>query len=147
MSQITSRCHGYYLIMALIVANGVGSWAIGDDKNAPASLSERVKNAKKLLEDGKKYPKGCSDFVSQVLGVPWESANDLMGKNPVEVEAGFKNLKPGDIVGWKSATGSGHVAIYIGEGDKVFIDVKGENEKPRTVKSYGDQKLYKSDRK
>jgi hypothetical protein len=102
-----------------------------------------------------RMPRSCSRMGKSIRRVAVISyhrfsafhGNDLMGKNPVEVEAGFKNLKPGDIVGWKSATGSGHVAIYIGEGDKVFIDVKGENEKPRTVKSYGDQKLYKSDRK
>jgi hypothetical protein len=137
---------GYGILLsalALIVwAGAMVAGAAEDAKNA-----ERVKRAKKLYQEGAKYAKGCSDFVSKVLEISWEDANTLMGDNPtyVGVDNSYKGLNPGDVVGWKKEGGHGHVAIYIGEADMKFLDVKDDNQKPRAVKKgYGTQKLYKS---
>jgi len=137
-------CRLFGVVIAIGLVSGAVPGSAADEKKTPAA-ADRVAKAKQLLADMKTYPKGCSGFVSEVLGVPWASANDLMGDKPTAVDK-VSDLKPGDIVGWKSATGSGHVAVYIGEGDTVFIDVHQEGEKPRKVKSYGAQKLYKSSR-
>ena len=107
----------------------------------------RVAKAKELLAAGATYPKGCSGFVSAVLGIAWEDANSLMGASPtyIGVDNIYTGLAPGDVVGWKNTSGSGHVAIYVGETEEKFIDVKTENEKPRkVVNGYGGEKLYKS---
>jgi len=118
--------------------------------SAPAAADEaqvRVKRAKQLLKDARQYPKGCSEFVCEVINRSGEDANTLMGLNPkyVGVNGEYRNLNPGDVVGW-SGTPHGHVAIYIGERDIKFIDVHEVGQKPRSVKGYGDQKLFKSSR-
>jgi cell wall-associated NlpC family hydrolase len=135
------------ICVAAFVLLSASTQAVSDDGakdkatiNGPA---ERVKAAKKLLTDGGTYPKECSEFVSKVLGIPWESANKLMGDAPtkVGVDGTYTGLKPGDIVGWKKDP-HGHVAVYIG--DNRFIDVREDGEKPRTLASYGGQPLFKS---
>lgn len=91
------------------------------------SLADRVQRAKGLLNAGAVYVKGCSEFVCDVLGIPWEDANSLMGTNPKSIgkDNTYNGVAPGDVVGWKASSGNGHVAIYVGEVNQKFIDVPG----------------------
>lgn len=108
----------------------------------------RVEEARRLLQQGAVHPRGCSELVSLALGIEWNNANDLMGDFPISVgdNGRYEGLMPGDVVGWKRVGGSGHVAIYVGEPGRRFIDVRGPGNRPRGLSSYGAQKLYKSDR-
>jgi hypothetical protein len=111
------------------------------------SKPERVAKAKALLAVGAVYPRGCSEFVCTVLGISYRQANDLMGVNPPSVGAGpkYDQLEPGDIAGWISTTGSGHVAIYVGESpDAVFIDVREPGAKPRSKNGYYNHEVFKA---
>jgi hypothetical protein len=116
----------------------------------PFDNATRVQKAKELLSAGNDYSKGCSGFVCEVLGIPWEPANDLMGSSPTFVgdNNSYSGLEPGDIAGWTSDAGSGHVTVYVGERGMKFIDVRSEDEAPRKVANgYGNgRKLYKSSR-
>src|SRR5262249_25421866 len=120
-------------VVLVLFAGLVGLSAEGARQTTGA---DRVARAKQLLQKGTVYPKGCSDFVAAVLGVKWEDANALMGKNPtyVGVNNSYKGLKPGDVVGWPKKGGHGHVAIYVGEKDVRFIDVPRPGGKPRSLK-------------
>lgn len=102
--------------------------------------------AKQLLAQGNPYPQGCSGFVCDVLQIPWQDANSLMGdnSNPIGTNGNYNNVNPGDIVGWVSATGSGHVAVYIGDPGMTFIDARQPGNSPRSLSSYGPQTVYKS---
>lgn len=112
--------------------------------------SPRVQKAKELLDQAAVYPNGCSDFVCKVLGIPHENANALMGASPTYIGDNFQypGLVPGDIVGWTVGGGQGHVAMYVGEPGKKFIDVKEPGAKPRPViRGYGNGRpLFKSTR-
>lgn len=111
------------------------------------SNADRVKKAKALLAAGAVYPRGCSEFVCAVLGIPYRQANDLMGSNPPSVGKGptYDDLEPGDIAGWIATTGSGHVAVYIGESpDCVFIDVREPGAKPRSKNGYYNHEMFKA---
>jgi cell wall-associated NlpC family hydrolase len=110
-------------------------------------LNSRVDTAKQLLNEQDEYDQGCSDFVSTVLKISWEDANSIMGSNPtyIGINNSYSGLNPGDVVGWKSNSGPGHVAIYIGEAGMKFIDVNTNGGTPRKVlNGYGGQSLYKS---
>lgn len=112
---------------------------------AARATNARVGKAKELLAAGATYPKGCSGFVSAVLGIAWEDAKSLLGDSPTFVgkDNVYTGLTPGDVVGLKGSPA--HIAIFIGEPGQKFIDVPDENEKPRKVKNgYGDKELYKS---
>lgn len=124
----------------------------------PIALSElntidrRVAKAVRLFDEQGVYRRGCSEFVCVVLGIAWEPANDLMGENPTEI-TDWSIVKPGAIVGWKTAGGSGHVSVYVNDGTSKYIDVRepastGNPEpKPRRLGSYGNsQKMYLSNR-
>ncbi|TWU03023.1 Caspase domain protein [Symmachiella macrocystis] len=125
---------------------------IDDQLRAAIVRSPRVQRAKDLLAANGVYQQGCSAFIIHVLQVPWENANALMGNNPISAGTwpNYTGLSPGNIVGWKSTSGSGHVAIYIGEADTKFIDVRepGAESRPRAiVNGYGrSQELFKSSR-
>jgi cell wall-associated NlpC family hydrolase len=109
--------------------------------------NNRVVTAKQLLDEQDQYDQGCSDFVSTVLDIDWESANSIMGSNPRYLGSNnsYSGLNPGDVVGWKSSSGPGHVAVYIGEAGMKFIDVNTNGGTPRkVVNGYGGQSLYKS---
>lgn len=114
-----------------------------------SDLSARVEKAKALVNEGKPYPKGCSEFVCEVLGIPWENADSLMGDASVSIGGkdqidtyDLAKLRPGYVVGWPSSKAvadpneHGHVAIYVKQkqGDPLFIDVPGNGKKPRVVK-------------
>jgi hypothetical protein len=111
-----------------------------------AVQADRVSTAKALLQKGGVYSKGCSEFISAILGIPWQSANDIMGSNPTYIGTNNEYLaRPGDIIGWKSTTGSGHVAIYIGEPGMKIIDVPGPGKSPRALAyGYGAARVYRS---
>ena len=116
-----------------------------------AIKARRVVRAKQLLATGKQYTRGASDFVCDVLEIPWADADALLSVRPMAVGDGDqydrKLLAPGDVVGWcRAADGSGlgHVAIYLGEGEKHFIDVERPGQAPRTVDGYAKRVLYKS---
>lgn len=114
---------------------------------AVLSKQSRVVRAKALLEAGDAYPRGCSEFVCSVLGVPYRQANDLMGNNPLSVGSGpiYNALEPGDIAGWIATTGSGHVTVYIGEGgDNQFIDVREPGAKPRSKNGYYNHEMFRA---
>lgn len=108
---------------------------------------ERVAEAKRILERGLVHPRGCSELVAAVLGIPWEDANSQMGASPVYsgVDGTYAGLSPGDVVGWTRAGSSGHVAIYIGEPGMKFIDVREPGARPRSLQNgYGAAQLYRS---
>ncbi|HTV48744.1 MAG TPA: hypothetical protein VMG59_09915 [Phycisphaerae bacterium] len=111
-------------------------------------MSQITDRARLLLNQHHTYRRGCSGFVTSVYQIPYRTANSLMGPNPemVGVKGHYKNIVPGNVVGWKTPNGHGHVGIYIGKqkGRSQFIDVHSENEKPRIVHSYGNHPLYKS---
>jgi hypothetical protein len=107
----------------------------------------RVTKAKALLATGGIYPRGCSELVCAVLEIPYRQANDLMGSNPPSVGNGpvYDDLEPGDIAGWIATTGSGHVAVYVGEApDCVFIDVREPGATPRSKNEYYDHEMLKA---
>ena len=109
--------------------------------------ADRVVRAKALLSAGAVYPRGCSEFVCSVLKIPYRQADDLMSNNPPSVGNGptYNELEPGDIAGWTATTGSGHVAIYIGEGgDNQFIDVREPGAKPRSKNGYYNHEMFKA---
>jgi hypothetical protein len=110
---------------------------------------DRVRIAKQLLHEGRVFPAGCSGFVCEVLGIPWEDANTLMGHEPHGVGTSnmYSGIEPGDVVGWKRPGAMGHVAIYIGEPGMRLIDVPGPGQRPRKlVNGYGNQALELSSR-
>lgn len=126
----------------------LGDSAPSANKLTPlTSKADRVKKAKDLLKANATYPKGCSEFVCAVLGIAYQQANDLMGENPTSVGSGpaYPDLEPGDIAGWVNTTGSGHVAVYIGEGgSNVFIDVREPGAKPRSKNGFYDHEMFKA---
>ena len=111
--------------------------------------SQRVKRAIELFDKQGLYPRGCSDFVCDVLEIRWEDANSLLslksGDAPI---SDFSKIGIGSIIGWANDSGSGHVAVYVNLKDAKFIDVQspGQNAKPRKLNSYGSQKLYLSNK-
>jgi hypothetical protein len=113
----------------------------------------RVARAKALLENPKVHAKGCSELVSDALGIPFTQAADILGPKPVKVgRNGVYNVKAGDIIGWLKnpdvpAQSADHVAVYIGEqdtGGAKIIDVKGPGNPPRKLGSYGDIDVFVS---
>jgi len=122
------------------------TWEILD---SPRTGADRVREAERLLKAGAVYPKGCSEFVCAVLGIPYELANDLMGKSPVSQGSRppYKDLSEGDVAGWVNLAGSGHVAIFIKNDDnRMFIDVREPGAKPRAKSAYYDHELFESSR-
>lgn len=122
------------------------SWKLSTAARSPA---ERIREAKRLLVEGKTYPLGCSGFICAVLGIAHEQANELIGDDATYVGEcpPYSGLTPGDIVGWRSEAGSGHVALFVGEDTKsYFIDVREPGAKPRSKNAYYDHKLYRSGR-
>lgn len=114
------------------------------DATKEAESRERVRRAKELLAAGGEYPRGCSEFICRVLGVPWESANSLLGDTPTVggKDNDYPGLSAGDISGWKGAGESGHVAIFIGEAGLKFIDVRNPGATPRAIGGgYGAQNV------
>ena len=111
-------------------------------------MNADVDRAKELFAANSAYPQGCSGYVCDVLQIAFEPANGLMGDSPSYIGANgsYSNLNPGEIVGWKSTSGSGHVAVYVGEAGMTFLDVRQPGGKPRKVLSYGAQAVYKSSR-
>ena len=117
--------------------------------STPRTGVARVAEAERLLKEGKVYPRGCSEFVCAVLGIPYELANDLMGSSPVSQgsKPPYEDLTDGDVAGWVSSVGSGHVAIFIKKDDnRMFIDVREPGAKPRAKNAYYDRELFESSR-
>ena len=122
--------------------------------NRPLTAADVVANAKQLLKDGKKYPKGCSEFVCAVLGITYKVAEDIMGPgadvdgNSIGTGPDYTSVSAGDICGWlkeDAATGDAHVTVYIGDKDAKFIDVKGPGNTPRALTNgYGAQQVWKA---
>lgn len=122
------------------------SWDILD---SPRTGADRVAEAERLLKEAKVYPRGCSEFVCAVLGIPYELANDLMGSSPVSQGSRppYKDLVEGDVAGWVNPTGPGHVAIFIKKDDnRMFIDVREPGARPRAKNAYYDRELFESSR-
>lgn len=112
------------------------------------STSERVTKAQELFNAQGTYPRGCSEFVCAVLGIPYELAKTLMGTDPDEIKD-WSTVPAGAIVGWQKPNGPfDHVSVYVNDGTSKFIDVRqpAPDSKPRRLGSYGAQKLYLSSR-
>lgn len=113
---------------------------------------DRVARAYELYERRAVYRRGCSEFVSEVLQIPWRSADSLMGAFPrgigVWPRYGLDRVAPGDVLGWRSSDspdGVAHVCIYIGAQDCMFMDVRNPGSRPRKrTGGYGRQELFKS---
>ena len=107
--------------------------------------TQRAQKAYELVKRGGVYRQGCSAFVAAVLGTAWENANTQMGSNPRPIGSnGNYNARPGDIIGWKSSSGSGHTAVFVGRSDCKIADVRNPGAIPRCLSSYGSQQVYKS---
>ena len=112
----------------------------------------RVRRAYELYENGRIYRRGCSEFVSEVLKIPWRSANSLMSNAPGSIGVSphyrLDGVSPGDVLGWRSGDapdGVAHVCIYVGAEDCMFMDVRNPGARPRKRTSgYGRQELFKS---
>lgn len=141
------------LLMFFFLPNLISRLAYRADA-ATVDKSEIVERACGLYEKNKIYRRGCSEFVSEVLGIPWRSADSIMGDDPESIgrwpDYKLDKLKPGDIVGWKknsSLDGWGHVAVYVGQSDCMFMDVRRPGARPRKrTTGYGRQELFKSSR-
>lgn len=149
-SPYTGTVHNFFLapekVKASATVEPVVEWDLLPNLRP---RNERVAEAKRLLAEGKVYPRGCSEFVSAVLGIPYEVANDLMGTATTSVGSRppYQALSPGDIAGWTNAAGMGHVAVYIGESDSIaFIDVREPGARPRSKNGFYDRELFKSSR-
>ena len=105
--------------------------------------SSNVSKAKGYLGDV--MPKGCSQLVCNVLGIPYKTtAHFTYESKSVGSNNSYSGLIPGDVVGWRNGD-SGHLAIYIGEENCMFIDSPGPGKETRIVKrGYGAQKVYKA---
>lgn len=117
--------------------------------STPRTGVARVAEAERLLKVGKVYPRGCSEFVCEVLGIPYELANDIMGSSAVSQGSRppYANLTEGDVAGWVNPVGPGHVAIFIKNDDnRMFIDVKEPGAKPRAKNAYYNCELFESSR-
>lgn len=122
------------------------------DTESLVPIADRAAKAKELFDAQGSYPKGCSQFVCAVLGIPYELAKTLMGTDPKEIND-WSTITTGAIVGWQKPSGPfDHVSVYVDDGTSKFIDVRQPadaqvpNPKPRRLKSYGPQKLYLSTR-
>lgn len=116
---------------------------------SPLSGSQRIERALELVREGAVYPGGCSGFVARVLQISPETANALMGQNPASLGSRppYPGLSLGDVVGWKSQSGSGHVAFYYGRSSaEYFIDVADVNQRPRIKNGFYDREIFKSSR-
>jgi len=124
--------------------------AIGAGNAEPGNA--RLRRAFELYEKRRVYRRGCSEFVSEVLKIPWRSANSLMGKDPESIGVSphyrLDKVSPGDVLGWRpgdAPDGVAHVCIYIGTIDCMFMDVRNPGARPRKRTSgYGRQELFKS---
>jgi cell wall-associated NlpC family hydrolase len=82
---------------------------------------------------GSIYPKGCSQFVCEVLGVAYKQTSGWTQGEAVDKS----DLAAGDVVGWKEQPG--HVAIFDGS---QFIYVPGCNQAVKISSTLGRQ-LYR----
>ena len=107
-----------------------------------SSGSSKVTKAKGYI--GEVMAKGCSQLVCKVLNIDYKTtANFTYDSESVGSNNSYSGLSPGDIVGWRNGS-SGHVAIYVGEENCMFIDCNGPGAAVRKVKNgYGKQKLYR----
>ena len=88
---------------------------------------------------GKVYPRGCCEFVCDLLGRPLILADSFRRGAAIGSNNQYSNVSRGDIVGFP-----GHVAIYVGEPGCMFIDVNGAGNPVRIVRNgYGNQTVYK----
>lgn len=87
---------------------------------------------------GTPYKQGCSGFVCELLGKPWKSADSFHTGAAIGSAPPYRGVQAGDIVGF-----AGHVAVYVGEADLMFIDVNGANGVVRIVKRGYGQEVYK----
>lgn len=135
-------------------AHHAANAAADSRKDTAIDKNEIIAGAYDLYKSNRVYRRGCSEFVSDVLKIPWRSADSIMGEDPESIgrwpDYKLDKLKPGDIVGWKkkkSLDGWGHVAVYIGQSDCMFIDVRRPGARPRKrTTGYGKQELFKSSR-
>lgn len=122
------------------------------DTESLTPIADRAARAKELYDAQGTYPKGCSQFVCAVLGIPYEIAKTLMGIDPQEIYD-WSAIPAGAIVGWQKPKGPfDHVSVYVNDGTSKFIDVRQPadpqvpNPKPRRPNGYGSQKVYLSTR-
>ena len=88
------------------------------------------------------YAQGCSGFICKLLNASWKSANSFRQGSSIGSNGQYR-VNAGEVVGWHTSSGSGHVAVYIGGG--LFMDVPGPNNRCRTLRSYGGQEVFRMD--
>ena len=57
--------------------------------------------------------------MAKLLGRHWKKSTKW--KRGACIGRDYSSLKPGDIVGWGGNDEEGHVAVYVGEKDMIFI--------------------------
>ena len=141
------------LLVVLLLAVAVSSNPVNDPIKDGVNIV--VKRAKEYATTKRWFNQGCSGLVSNAWGVGWEYATDFMGLNPIPLGIQGKYnlgiLKPGDVVGWRKPAGqSGHVAIFIGDPNCLFIHQNGytnPDNKSECKMGFGTTNtLYKSSR-
>ena len=74
-------------------------------------------------------------MVCNVLNIPYQTtAVFTYESSPAGKDNSYSGLSPGDIVGWRNEN-SGHIFIYVGEVDCMFIDCPGVGKTVRKVKN------------
>lgn len=84
---------------------------------------------------GTVYIKGCSEFVSEVLGKGFSATENWTRGAAVEK----KDLSAGDVVGWGGNGVKGHVCIWDGS---VYLNCPGPGSAVKENNSMGQQ-LYR----
>jgi hypothetical protein len=107
------------------------------DRSSPNKI---VEAAKSYADNGKVFPKGCSEMVRSAYaagGVTIPSsytANDILDNY-----ACVASPQPGDIAGWKDSP-NGHVVIYLGPNS--FANCPGEGQATKYNTSMGHSLSY-----
>jgi len=104
------------------------------------SLQDTVDTYEACSKLGKRYPQGCSGLTAELLGKPWQRADDYTRRT--QVRSDYSNINYGEIVCFPD-----FVAVYVGKQgcDCEFVDVNMEGGKAACMNGYGGQTLHTCD--